>query len=47
VIEEDVVLLEAQQRMIDVDPAAPTVDIRLDAGPRLARRIIDELLAKA
>lgn len=47
VIEEDVVLLDAQQRMIDVDPDAPTVDIRLDAGPRLARLLIDELLAKA
>jgi phenylpropionate dioxygenase-like ring-hydroxylating dioxygenase large terminal subunit len=45
VIGEDVAVFTAQQRTIDLDPDAPTVDIRYDAGPLQARRIIDQLLA--
>lgn len=45
VIAEDIAVFEAQQRLIDLDPAAPTIDIRYDAGPLQARRLIDRLLA--
>ena len=37
-------MFEAQQACIDLDPGAPTLDIRYDAGPMMARRIINELL---
>jgi len=46
VIGEDIAVFEAQQRMIDLDPAAPTIDIGYDAGPLQARRLIDRLLAQ-
>ena len=45
VIGEDIAVFIAQQRIIDLDPDAPTVDIRYDAGPLQARRVIDQLLA--
>jgi phenylpropionate dioxygenase-like ring-hydroxylating dioxygenase large terminal subunit len=45
VIGEDIAVFTAQQRIIDLDPNAPTVDIRYDAAPLQARRIIDRLLA--
>jgi vanillate O-demethylase monooxygenase subunit len=45
VIGEDVAVFEAQQRMIDFEPDAPTIDIAYDAGPLQARRLIDTLLA--
>jgi phenylpropionate dioxygenase-like ring-hydroxylating dioxygenase large terminal subunit len=45
VVGEDIAVFTAQQRIIDLDPDAPTVDIRYDAGPIQARRIIDRLLA--
>ena len=44
VVGEDIAVFEAQQRNINVDPDAPMVDIGYDAGPLLARRIIDRLL---
>ena len=44
VISEDIAVFEAQQGSIDLDPAAPTLDIHYDAGPAMARRIVDELL---
>ena len=46
VVGEDVAVFTAQQRTIDLDPDAPTVDIRYDAGPLQARRIIERLLAE-
>jgi vanillate O-demethylase monooxygenase subunit len=46
VIGEDVAVFEAQQRIIDLDPDAPTIDINYDAGPLQARRLIDRLLAE-
>jgi phenylpropionate dioxygenase-like ring-hydroxylating dioxygenase large terminal subunit len=46
VIGEDIAVFEAQQRMIDLDPSAPTVDIGYDAGPLEARRVIARLLAQ-
>ena len=44
VVGEDLAVFEAQQACIDLDPGAPTLDIRYDAGPMMARRIINELL---
>ncbi len=41
---EDKVMLEAQQRIIDADPAAKIVDINADAASIQARRIVDRLL---
>ena len=46
VIGEDIAVFEAQQRMIDRNPASPTVDIGYDSGPLQARRLIDRLLAQ-
>lgn len=46
VVGEDLAVFSAQQEMIDFDPDAPTLDIRYDAGPKLARRIVDQLLAE-
>ena len=46
VVGEDLAVFEAQQACIDLDPSAPTLDIRYDAGPMMARRIIGELLAE-
>jgi phenylpropionate dioxygenase-like ring-hydroxylating dioxygenase large terminal subunit len=45
VVGEDIAIFTAQQRIIDLDPSAPQRDIRYDAGPLQARRIIDQLLA--
>ena len=44
VISEDVAVFSEQQRSIDLVPSAPTLDIRYDAGPNLARQIVDDLL---
>ena len=46
VIDEDIVILTAQQKTIDLCAGAPTIDIRYDAGPLRARRIIERLLKK-
>jgi len=43
---EDKLVLEAQQKIIDLDPAAPQIDIDADAGGLQARRIVDRLLAE-
>ncbi len=45
-IGEDVEVFEAQQKCIDLDPAAPTIDIKYDVGPLMARRIVAALLEK-
>ena len=43
--EEDTAMLEAEQRIIDLDPAHPQVDVTGDAGGLEARRIVGRLLA--
>ena len=45
VIGEDIAVFAAQQRMLDLMPDAPLLDIRYDNGPLQARRVIDRLLA--
>lgn len=46
VIGEDIAVFEAQQKTLDRMPDAPVVNIRYDAGPILARRLMRELLAQ-
>ena len=43
---QDKDILEAQQRCIDLDPSAPTVDVGGDVGGLAARAIVDRLLAQ-
>jgi len=43
---EDVDVFTAQQRLIDLNPAAPTIDINADSGGIQARRIVDRLYAE-
>jgi vanillate O-demethylase monooxygenase subunit len=43
---EDVSVFTNQQTNIDLDPAAPTVDINADSGGIQARRIVDRLYAE-
>ncbi len=43
---QDKDILEAQQRCIDLDPSAPTVDVGGDAGGLAARAIVDRLLGE-
>jgi vanillate O-demethylase monooxygenase subunit len=40
---EDVAVFSAQQRLIELDPAAPTIDINADSGGIQARRIVQRL----
>jgi vanillate O-demethylase monooxygenase subunit len=40
---QDVEVFTAQQRNIELDPEAPTIDINADAGGIQARRIVDRL----
>jgi phenylpropionate dioxygenase-like ring-hydroxylating dioxygenase large terminal subunit len=42
---EDKRMLEAEQRIIDLDPSAPQIDIIGDTGGLQARRIVERLLA--
>ncbi len=43
---EDKDMLEAEQRIIDLDPAAPQIDLVDDAGGLQARRMVERLLAE-
>ena len=45
-MQEDVEVFDAQQRSLDLKPNAPMVNIKSDAGPIAARRIVDRLLRK-
>ncbi len=45
VFREDVAVLEAQQRMLDLAPDAPRIDINVDAAPLAARRMLDRMIA--
>jgi len=44
--EEDRVMIEAQQRIIDLDPAAPTVTVVGDLGGVQARRLVNRLMTQ-
>jgi vanillate O-demethylase monooxygenase subunit len=42
--DEDKLMLEAEQRIIDLNPSAPQIDLIGDAGGLQARRIVERLL---
>lgn len=44
VFREDVVVFEAQQRMMNLMPDAPRIDINVDATPLAARRMLEEMI---
>lgn len=44
VFNEDFPVLEAQQRMLDLRPDAPRIDIKVDAAPMAARRMLEALI---
>ncbi|HZD20544.1 MAG TPA: aromatic ring-hydroxylating dioxygenase subunit alpha [Burkholderiales bacterium] len=46
VFHEDIPVLEAQQRMRELKPEAPSVDIKVDAAPLAARRMLQGLLER-
>ena len=46
VFNEDFPVLEAQQRMLELAPGAPRVDIKVDAAPLAARRMLEAMIAK-
>jgi len=46
VFHEDIPILEAQQRALDADPGAPRIDIKVDAAPLAARRMLQSMLEK-
>lgn len=45
VYDQDVVVLEAQQKAIDKNPRLPFYNLNIDAGALWARRMIDRMLA--
>ena len=46
VFNEDFPVLEAQQRMLELRPGAPRVDIKVDAAPLAARRLLQAMMEK-
>jgi phenylpropionate dioxygenase-like ring-hydroxylating dioxygenase large terminal subunit len=46
VFNEDIPILEAQQRMLELKPDAPKIDIAVDAAPLAARRMLEAMIAK-
>jgi phenylpropionate dioxygenase-like ring-hydroxylating dioxygenase large terminal subunit len=46
VFHEDIPILEAQQRALDANPGTPRIDIKVDAAPLAARRMLESMLAK-
>ena len=46
VVGEDISIFEAQQKQIDLDPSARTVDFKYDAGPLRARAILQRLISE-
>jgi phenylpropionate dioxygenase-like ring-hydroxylating dioxygenase large terminal subunit len=44
VFNEDIPVLEAQQRTLDLRPGAPAIDIKVDAAPLAARRMLQAML---
>lgn len=45
VFREDIPVLEAQQRNLDLRPGAPGIDIAVDAAPMAARRMLQAMIA--
>jgi vanillate O-demethylase monooxygenase subunit len=43
---EDVSVFSAQQKLINLNPDAPQIDINADSGGIQARRIVDRLYAE-
>jgi len=43
---EDIAIIEAEQLIIDLDPAAPQIDVMGDAGGLQARRLLERLIAE-
>jgi len=39
-------VLEAQQRMFELRPDAPRIDIAVDAAPLAARRMLETMIAR-
>jgi len=46
VFNEDFPVLEAQQRMLELKPGAPRIDIKVDAAPMAARRMLQAMIEK-
>ena len=46
VFNEDFPVLEAQQRMLELQPGAPRIDIAVDAAPLAARRLLQAMMAR-
>jgi len=46
VFNEDIPILEAQQRMLELRPDAPRIDIAVDAAPLAARRMLEAMIAR-
>ena len=46
VFNEDIPVLEAQQRMLELRPDAPKIDIAVDAAPLAARRLLQAMIAR-
>ena len=46
VFNEDIPVLEAQQRMFELRPDAPRIDIAVDAAPLAARRMLETMIAR-
>ena len=46
VFNEDFPVLEAQQRMLELQPGAPRIDIAVDAAPLAARRMLQAMMAR-
>jgi phenylpropionate dioxygenase-like ring-hydroxylating dioxygenase large terminal subunit len=46
VFNEDIPVLEAQQRMLELRPDAPKIDIAVDAAPMAARRMLEAMISR-
>ena len=46
VFNEDIPVLEAQQRTLELKPDAPSIDIKVDAAPMAARRMLQAMMGE-
>ncbi|HUQ76307.1 MAG TPA: aromatic ring-hydroxylating dioxygenase subunit alpha [Burkholderiales bacterium] len=46
VFNEDIPVLEAQQRALESKPAAPAIDLKVDAAPLAARRMLQAMIGR-
>ncbi|TMH81099.1 MAG: hypothetical protein E6H47_15525 [Betaproteobacteria bacterium] len=46
VFNEDIPILEAQQRNLELRPDAPRIDIKVDAAPLAARRMLEAMIKR-